>query len=114
MKIILAVVAGALIAIAALIVGLLYVVPTAALSLFAILGGKAAGMAWNAQTIALAVVIGSILLGIFLYVVSLISVPAIVFFPAYSIYFFADRYPRLKAALSSPAPVSPGVTSVSS
>jgi hypothetical protein len=114
MKIILSVVAGALIAIAALIVGVLYVVPTAALSLFAILGGKAAGMTWNAQTIALAVVIGAILLGIFLYLVSLISVPAIVFFPAYSIYFFADRYPRLKAALSPPAPVTPGVTSITS
>lgn len=114
MKIILSVVAGALIAIAALIVGLLYVVPTAALSLFAILGGKAAGMTWNAHTIALAVVLSSILLGIFLYLVSLISVPAIVFFPAYSIYFFADRYPRLKAALSPPAPVSPGIAPITS
>jgi hypothetical protein len=111
MKIVLAVVAGALIAIAALIVGLLYVVPTAALSLLAILSGKAAGMTWNAHTMALAVAVGCILLGIFLYLVSLISVPAIVFFPAYSIHFFADRYPPLKAALYPAlpgSPVSPG------
>ncbi len=114
MKIILAVVAGALIAIAALIVGLLYVVPAAALGLFAILSGKAAGMTWNAQTIALAAAIGIILLGIFLYLVSLISVPAIVFFPAYSIYFFADRYPRLKTALNPPVPASPGIAPITS
>ncbi|MGB2834648.1 MAG: hypothetical protein WBC30_03385, partial [Candidatus Sulfotelmatobacter sp.] len=39
----------------------------------------------------------------FLYVVSLISVPVIVFFPAYSIYFFAARYPALSAALYPPS-----------
>ena len=36
------------------------------------------------------------------YLVSLISVPAIVFFPAYSIYFFAARYRPLSLALYSP------------
>jgi hypothetical protein len=34
-----------------------------------------------------------------LYVFSLVSVPVIVFFPAYSIYFFAARYPALEAML---------------
>jgi hypothetical protein len=29
--------------------------------------------------------------------IALISVPVIVFFPAYSIYFFAARYPALSA-----------------
>jgi hypothetical protein len=46
-------------------------------------------------------VVGCILLGIFLYLVSLVSVPVIVFFPAYSIYFFAARYPRLSAILNA-------------
>jgi hypothetical protein len=40
----------------------------------------------------------------FLYVIALISVPVIVFFPAYSIYFFAARYPRLSAVLYPPPP----------
>jgi hypothetical protein len=40
--------------------------------------------------------------------VSLVSVPAIVFFPAYSIYFFAGRYPALSAALY-PAPIAPSM-----
>jgi hypothetical protein len=41
---------------------------------------------------------------------ALISVPTIVFFPAYSIYFFASRYPPLDALLHPPpiaAPVPP-------
>jgi hypothetical protein len=46
------------------------------------------------------------LLAFFFFITSLISVPAIVFFPAYSIYFFAARYPALSAVLY-PAPVAP-------
>jgi hypothetical protein len=103
MKIVLAVVAGILIGVAALILGLLFVVPTLGLSIIAVLTGKAAGLTWNVYTITLAIVVGCVLLAIFLYLVSLISVPAIVFFPAYSMYFFAGRYPRLAAVLY-PAP----------
>jgi hypothetical protein len=43
---------------------------------------------------------------VILYGVSLISVPVIVFFPAYSIYFFAARYPLL-AKLVYPSPPAP-------
>ena len=53
-----------------------------------------------------AIVVGAGLLGVLLYVVSLISVPPIVFFPAYSIYFFASRYPALQQVLY-PAPAVP-------
>lgn len=99
MKIVLAIVAGILIGIATLIVGVIFVVPTAGLSILAVLTGKSAGLTWNPETIALAAVIACILLVAFLYLISLIAVPAIVFFPAYSIYFFAARYPRLAAVL---------------
>ncbi len=99
MKIVLAVVAGALIGVAALILGLIFVVPTIGLGIIAVLTGKSAGLTWNPVTIALAVVVGCVLLAIFLYFVSLISVPAIVFFPAYALYFFAARYPRLASVL---------------
>jgi hypothetical protein len=104
MKIVLAIVVGLLIGIAALILGLFFAVPTVGLGIIAVLSGKAAGLTWNVETITLAIVVGCILLAIFFYLVSLISVPAIVFFPAYSIYFFAGRYPRLAAALYPPAP----------
>jgi hypothetical protein len=83
--------------------GLIIVIPSIGLGILAVLTGKTAGLTWNPHTIALAVVIGCILLAIFLYLVSLISVPAIVFFPAYSVHFFAGRYPRLSAVLY-PAP----------
>ncbi len=110
MKIVLAIVAGVIIAVVAVIVSLIYVIPAAALGAIAVLEGKAAGLTWNPETIALAAIVGLILLAGFLYLVSLISVPAIVFFPAFSIYFFADRYPRLAAALSPPAPPIPAST----
>lgn len=103
MKIVLAFVAAIVIGIATVILGVILVIPSIALGILAVLTGKTAGLIWNAHTIALAVAIGCILLAIFLYLVSLISVPAIVFFPAYSIHFFAGRYSRLSAVLY-PAP----------
>jgi hypothetical protein len=107
MKILFAIAAGILIGIATLILGLIIALPSILLGALAVLTGKAAGLTWNAGTIALAVVVGCIVLAVFLYLVSLISVPVIVFFPAYSIYFFAARYPRLSAVLYPPPAVSP-------
>jgi hypothetical protein len=112
MKIVLAIVVGLLIGIAALILGLFFAVPTVGLGIIAVLSGKAAGLTWNVETITLAIVVGCILLAIFFYLVSLISVPAIVFFPAYSIYFFAGRYPRLAAVLYPSAPTAQVAASV--
>ena len=88
---------------------LLILIPVGGLGVIAVLGGKAAGLTWNLYTITLAVVAGTIVVGIILYVMSLISVPVIVFFPAYSIYFFASRYPPLGAILF-PAPPAPPAT----
>ncbi|MGC1645109.1 MAG: hypothetical protein WA741_04715, partial [Candidatus Sulfotelmatobacter sp.] len=99
MKILLSIVAAILIGIGTLILGLIIVLPSVGLGILAVLSGKAAGLTWNAETITLAIVVGCVLLAVFLYLVSLIAVPAIVFFPAYSIYFFAARYPRLATAL---------------
>jgi hypothetical protein len=52
------------------------------------------------------VVVGCVVAAALLYVLALISVPVIVFFPAYSIYFFAARY-RALAAVLYPAPPQP-------
>lgn len=106
MKIVLAIGASILVGIATLILGLIIAIPAVGLGIVAVLTGKTAGLTWNVYTITVAVVVGCILLAIFLYVVALISVPVIVFFPAYSIYFFAARYPALSAALY-PAPPTP-------
>jgi hypothetical protein len=107
MKIVLAIVVGLIVGIATLILGLIFVVPSVGIGLLAFLTGKSAGLTWNAQTITLAIVVGCILLGVFFYLVSLISVPAIVFFPAYSMYFFAGRYPQLHAVLYHSLPAAP-------
>jgi len=76
-----------------------------------VLGGKAAGLGWTVGTITLAVVAGCVVLAIFLFVMALIAVPVIVFFPAYSIYFFAARYPALSVVLypPPPAPAAPQI-----
>jgi hypothetical protein len=107
MKILMAIGASIIVGIAAVILGLFIAIPTVGLSILAVLTGQSAGLTWNAYTITLAVVIGCVLLAAFLYLVALISVPVIVFFPAYSIYFFAARYPRLNAALYPAAQGSP-------
>jgi hypothetical protein len=106
MKIVLAIGAAILFGIVAVIVALVLLIPVGGLGAIAVLGGKAAGLTWNLYTITIVVVAGCTILAILLYVISLISVPAMVFFPAYSIYFFAARYPAL-GALIYPAPIPP-------
>jgi len=105
MKIVLAIGAGIVIGIASLILGLIVAIPTAGLGIIAVLTGKTAGLTWNVFTITLAVVVGCILLAAFFYLVALIAVPAIVFFPAYAIYFFAARYRPLSLVLYPPPPL---------
>jgi len=111
LKIVLAIAVGIILGIIMTIVILVVLIPIGGLGAVAIFAGKAAGLGWNLYTISVAVVVGCILLAFVLYVVSLISVPAMVFFPAYAIYFFAPRYPALEAALH-PAPAPPLVPSV--
>lgn len=106
MKIVLAIGAAILVFIVDLIVMLVLLIPLGGFGIAAVLGGKAAGWTWNFHTIALAVVLGCIALAILIFILALISVPVIVFFPAYSIYFFAQRYPPLASLLWPQPPVS--------
>jgi hypothetical protein len=103
LKIVLAIVAGIAVGIVSIVLALLIAIPAAGLGIVAVITGKTAGLTWDAFTITAAVVAGAVFLAIFLYVVSLISVPVIVFFPAYSIYFFGSRY-RPLGLLLFPAP----------
>jgi hypothetical protein len=106
MKIVLAIGAGIVIAIVSVILVLVVAIPAGGLGIVAVLTGKTAGLTWNVFTITLAVIVGCILLAILLYLLALISVPAIVFFPAYAMYFFAARYRTLSLVLYPP-PASP-------
>ena len=101
LKIALAIAAGILIWIASLIVTVLIAVPVAGVVVAVLFAGKTAGITWNVVTITAAVVIGTGVLLLYFYVISLITVPFLIFFPAYSIYFFAGRYQPLNAALYS-------------
>lgn len=110
MKLVLAIGAGIAIGIASLILFLILLIPVGGLGLASVLLGKAAGLTWNVFTITIAVVAGCIVLVALIYGVALISVPAIVFFPAYAIHFFAARYPLL-ANLIYPPPAAPPAVS---
>lgn len=103
LKIVMAIGAAIIFGIAAAIVILVVVIPVGGFGAVTVLIGKGIGLTWNAFTITLVILAGCALLLLVLYAVALISVPAIVFFPAYSIYFFAGRYPLLNA-LIHPAP----------
>jgi hypothetical protein len=107
MKIVFAIGAGIVIGIASIILGLIVAIPTIGLGIVAVITGKTAGLTWNVYTITIAVVVGCVLLAIFLYLLSLLAVPVIIFFPAYSIYFFAARYRPLSLILYPPTPPLP-------
>jgi hypothetical protein len=110
-KVVMAIGAGVAIGIASLIVLVVLFIPIGGFGFISVLAGQAAGLTWNVFTITLAIVAGCVFLLVVFYLVSLIAVPAIVFFPAYSIYFFAARY-RPLANRIYPPPVPPLAPSV--
>lgn len=111
MKLLMSIGAGIAVGMAAFVLLLVLLIPVGGLGAIGVLAGHAAGLGlgWNVFTITLAVVACSIFFLVFFYAVALISVPVIVFFPAYSIYFFAGRYPKLGSLVypPPPAPVPP-------
>lgn len=109
MKIGLTIGAGIVVGIASAILVLVLAVPSVVVGLAAVFAGKTAGLSWSLLTITAAVVAVCILLAVLFYLVSLVSVPVIVFFPAYAMYFFAARYRPLTVALYPEPPPAPVV-----
>ena len=104
LKLVLIIVAWILFSIVAIIPALIVIIP----SVIVVVAGVAAGLTWNVTTVSLAVIFGTIALLLLLYLASLVSTPATVFFPAYAMYFLAARYPNLSALLNPvPAPPAP-------
>ena len=99
MKIVLAIAAGIIFGIATFIVILILAIPLAIIGVMVAGIASGAGLSWNALTITLTIVAGSIGFFVLLYLVVFISTPVTVFFPAYSIHFLASRYPKLDALL---------------
>ena len=107
MKIVLAIGAAIVFGIATVLAIVLLLIPFGLVGLIAVLAGKAIGLAWNIGTIAVAVVYCCIAVAVFIFAALLIAVPKVVFFPAYSIYFFAPRFPPLAALINPPPPPAP-------
>lgn len=70
--------------------------------------GKGAHLSPNVFTITAVIVAGTIVLALLFYLVALVCVPVAVFFPAYAMYFFAERFPGLRARLYPAPPRPPG------
>jgi hypothetical protein len=102
LKLVLSIAAGILFTIIAIIPALFVFVPAAV----AVVAGHAAGLGWSVTTISLAIIFGTLLLLLLIYLIALVCVPATVFFPAYAMYFLASRYPNLDMLLN-PAPTPP-------
>ena len=109
MKLVMNIGAAMVLAIVSMIAILALLIPVGGIGVVAVLIGKTAGLTWNVYTISGVVVSVCIFIAVVLYVISLISVPATVFFPAYSIYYFASRYPPLAGLLYPPAAAAPGL-----
>jgi hypothetical protein len=109
LKLVLSIAAAILFSIIAIIPALFVIVP----GVVAVVAGHEAGLGWNVITISLAIIFGSLLLLLLIYLIALVCVPATVFFPAYALHFLAARYPILDALLhpvaAPPAPVLPSI-----
>ena len=105
LKVVLGITAAILFGIVALIPILIVVAPAA----LVVLAAHSAGMVWSVTTISLAVICGSVLFALLIYLISLVCVPAVVFFPAYAIHFFAGHYSKLDAILHPAPPVNSAV-----
>jgi hypothetical protein len=103
LKCLLAIASGIALFVPIMIAFLILLIPIGGIGALFVVGGSAAGLTWNPETIGLAVIGGGLTLLLMLVVTSVISAPVVVFFPAYSMYFFADRYPPLANALQPPA-----------
>jgi hypothetical protein len=94
---------------AAIVFGILTLIPVvivvAPVAVAAVAAYKV-GITWTVTTVSLAIIGGTVLMFFLIYLVAFISAPATVFFPAFSIYFFAPRYAKL-AAILYPAPAAP-------
>ena len=107
MKIVLAIGASVLFTILSVIVVVVLMVPLGIAGAVVVLLLKGAGLGWNAFTITAIIVAGTLLVAGLMYVIGLVNVPVAVFFPAYAMYFFAERYPALHAMVCPPPPAAP-------
>lgn len=108
LKFLLNIAAVAVMAIAFLTLLVAVIVVLGPFGLAGFLAARLLGLGWNLFTVAAAILLGLIAVSAMVYGAFLEAVPLIVFFPAYSIYFFADRYEPLRRAVT-PVPGDAGL-----
>jgi hypothetical protein len=104
MKIVLAIGAGIMFGILVAIVVVILAIPGAIVGVAIVLAVKAAGLTWNVGTIMLTAIAAVLVFSALLYVVAFVCVPVAIFFPAYGLYFLAERMPGLRTQLIPPQP----------
>jgi hypothetical protein len=109
MKIVLAIGAAVVFGILSGILIFVLMVPVGIAGVAVYILGKGAHLSWDVFTITALIVAGTIVLSVLFYLVALVCVPVAVFFPAYAMYFIAERFPALRARLypAPPVPVAP-------
>jgi hypothetical protein len=112
MKVVLAIGAGVLFTILSTIAAMFVVVPVGIVAVVLVIVAKGAGLAWNPVTITAAIVAGTIVIVLLLCVIAFVNVPVAVFFPAYAMYFLAERFPALRAQLYPVPPTLPQAPAV--
>jgi hypothetical protein len=103
MKIVLALGAALAIGIAMLVLILILLIPGVIIALIMVALKSVFGLAFLVVLIPIAIVA----LFALIFAIGLLGSPISIFFPAYSMHFFADRYPPLAALLYPPPPPSP-------
>jgi hypothetical protein len=107
MKIVLAMAAGILMAIAGIILILILLIPAVIAALIAYFIFTGAGIGWNVLTITLAVAAAVVFAAVFVFVLAMASVPVVTFFQSYVLQFFGSRYDRLAALVYPEPPAAP-------
>jgi len=103
MKIVLAIGASVVFGILSAIAAVFMILPVGLVAAVVVIMAKGGTFSWNAVTVTAGIVALFIVFAVLMYVVALICVPVAVFFPAYAMYFFAERFPALHARLYPPA-----------
>jgi hypothetical protein len=101
MKIVLSIGGSIALFVVILAVVLVLLIPFGGVGLAGFLIARVLGLTWNLFTLTVTILFGAVAVSAMIYAIALASVPLAVFFPAYSIYFFADRYEPLRLRVSA-------------
>jgi hypothetical protein len=107
MKIVLSIGSAIIFGIITIIALIALLIPLGIMALIVFFGGKALGLSLDVATISILVLLGGIILMGIIYLIAVISTPAMVFFQSYVLHYLGSRYPALGAELFPPPPENP-------